>query len=212
MGKRVIRPEILDDLAPDDPRAVRSRRDLRWIDPLMGNSAWVVKQAARIGRTGDRLLDVGAGEGLLCRQLAKSRFPGSVTGVDRMPQPPHLPESIGWHQGDIFTAIPELGADIVAGTLILHHFTPEQLRELGKSLAGCRALIFSEPHRFGLPKLFGYALWPVIGEVTRHDLFVSIDAGFVRGELADQLGLDARWKIRESIDIRGALRLLAWRD
>lgn len=211
MGTRVIRPEILDDLAPDDPRAVRSRRDLRLIDPLMGNSAWVTAQAIRLGQAGDLLVDLGAGEGTLCRKLGQRGFRGSITAVDRAPRPAILPASIGWQSGDIFAELPLLGADIIAGTLILHHFTPEQLRELGKAMSGSRVLIFSEPHRFLLPKILGYALWPVLSEVTRHDLFVSIDAGFIRGELAHQLGLDERWQIQESLDIRGGLRFLAWR-
>jgi len=212
MGERIIRPEILDDLAPDDPRARRSRRDLRMIDPLMGNSAWIIAQAERLGRASDHLVDLGAGEGTLCRKLVQSGFGGSVSAVDRTSRPQDLPNSIRWNEGDLFTELPQLGADIVAGTLILHHFPEEQLAELGKAVASSRVLIFSEPHRFFLPKIFGYALWPVIGDVTRHDLFVSIDAGFIRGELADQLGLDQSWQVKESIDIRGALRFLAWRD
>ena len=36
--RRVI-AELLDELPPDDPRALRSRRDLRLINRIMGHSA-----------------------------------------------------------------------------------------------------------------------------------------------------------------------------
>ena len=37
--KRIIEPELLDTLPPDDPRAVRSRRDLRRVNAWMRNHA-----------------------------------------------------------------------------------------------------------------------------------------------------------------------------
>jgi hypothetical protein len=37
--KRLVQPEILDTLPPDDPRALRSRRDLRRVNAWMGNDA-----------------------------------------------------------------------------------------------------------------------------------------------------------------------------
>ena len=39
--KRVVKPEILDELDGSDPRAIRSRRDLRFINLLMGNERWI---------------------------------------------------------------------------------------------------------------------------------------------------------------------------
>jgi hypothetical protein len=52
---------------------------------------------------------------------------------------------------------------------------------------------------------------PFCGKVTRHDLHVSIDAGFVSGELSRLLGLES-WHVEESVDWRGSLRLLAWKE
>ena len=36
---RIVQPELLDELPPDDPRAMRSRRDLRRINAWMRNHA-----------------------------------------------------------------------------------------------------------------------------------------------------------------------------
>jgi hypothetical protein len=36
--KRIVQPEMLDTLPPDDPRALRSRRDLRRVNAWMGNA------------------------------------------------------------------------------------------------------------------------------------------------------------------------------
>src|SRR5690606_611777 len=40
---RVVLPEILDSLPPDDPRAIRSRGDLRRINRLMGSLGWLLR-------------------------------------------------------------------------------------------------------------------------------------------------------------------------
>ena len=41
--KRIIEPELLDTLPPDDPRAVRSRRDLRRVNAWMRNHAIMIR-------------------------------------------------------------------------------------------------------------------------------------------------------------------------
>ena len=55
--KRQIVPEILDSLSGDDPGALRSRRDLRLINFLMGNERWILKQNHYGG-----MIELGAGE------------------------------------------------------------------------------------------------------------------------------------------------------
>ena len=60
---RVIIPEILDSLNPADPRAIRSRRDLQWIDLYLGNSRWIVRQLKKPTSPLARIIEIGAGEG-----------------------------------------------------------------------------------------------------------------------------------------------------
>ena len=53
---------------------------------------------------------------------------------------------------------------------------------------------------------------PWLNRVTRHDMHVSIRGGFRRGEMGAVLGLDGGdWELRESVDFRGAVRLVARR-
>ena len=72
-------------------------------------------------------------------------------------------------------------------------------------------LLFVEPAREMLFRVLGYGLFPVVNAVTRHDLQVSIGAGFRRGELATMLGLDHSWQTRDTVTPLGAYRFEAWK-
>jgi 2-polyprenyl-3-methyl-5-hydroxy-6-metoxy-1,4-benzoquinol methylase len=206
--RRRVEPEILDGLPADDPEAVRSRRDLRRINVLMGNLAWM-QRAMRMLPEGcaGRLVEIGAGEGELLERV-RNDFE-SVRGVDLAPRPAGLSAEIGWIQGDVFEYLGE--GDVLAANLFLHHFEDERLRELGERMQEFKALCFSEPRRSRRAILEGYALVPFVNRVTRHDMMVSVRAGFVRGELRELLGLGAGWEVREEVSLLGACRLLAWR-
>jgi len=157
-----------------------------------------------------RLVELGAGDGGLCRKVV-GWFPSArITGLDLAPRPPDLPKTISWRQGDLLDNLPRCEGECVFGVMILHHFRDDQLGKLGETASGYRALCFCEPWRARFPHLLGLLIRPLCGSVTRHDLPASIDAGFVRGELPQALGLK-NWEIRESIDWRGSLRLLAWK-
>ena len=209
---RVILPEILDSLDPADPRAIRSRRDLRWIDLYLGNSRWIVSRLRNQTPAPGHILEIGAGEGGLCRKINAALSPATVTGLDLLGRPASLPGDIGWVSGDFFQTLPGLGADACVGSLILHHFPDRALRELRGSLRAFRALAFCEPLRARLPLVFSTLSSPFVGEVTRHDMPASIRAGFRPGELPALLGLDSKnWRITESCHWRGALRLIASR-
>src|SRR5690242_3441269 len=87
--RRVV-PEQLDELPPDDPRALRSRRDLRLVNRIMGHSALLARALERVGPgAAPRLVELGAGDGTLLLRLAKrlaSRWPNtSVTLLDMQP-------------------------------------------------------------------------------------------------------------------------------
>jgi SAM-dependent methyltransferase len=209
---RVITPEILDSLDPTDPRAIRSRADLRLIDWYLGNTRWLLRQLKAQSPALNRILDVGAGEGRLCCKIHESLPLASVTGLDLITRPQHLPNKIHWIQGDFFQNLREIDADACVGSLILHHFSNETLRELGQQLQSYRVIAFCEPLRSCVPLILSGLSSFAMSEVTRHDMPASIRAGFRRGELASLLGLDPRsWKIRESCDWRGSLRLIGSR-
>ncbi len=63
--KRRVEPELLDTLPPGDPRAVRSRQDLRRVNAWMGNPmimANALKKSAG-GNPVASILELGAGAG-----------------------------------------------------------------------------------------------------------------------------------------------------
>ena len=209
---RVIIPEILDSLNPSDPRAIRSRRDLRWIDLYLGNSRWIVRRLKKQTPPPAQIIEIGAGEGDLCRKVQTSLLSSTVTGLDLIQRPANLPSDIQWIGGDFFQTLPNIDADACIGSLILHHFSNEALRYLGARLQSFRSLTFCEPLRSRLPLFLSKLSCPFLSEVTRHDMPASIRAGFIPGELPALLSLDSKkWSIRESSHWRGALRLAAWR-
>jgi hypothetical protein len=206
--ERMVVPEILDHLPAADPEAVRSRRDLRFLDVLLGNSRWILA-ALKTQATKD-LGELGAGEGWLAQKLAETHQ--DVHAFDLAPRPPHLTDRVRWHQGDFFETFGGHAVETLVGALILHHFERPALERLGTVLCGCKRLIFVEPLRAYPALVLSSLLWPFLGRVTRHDMIVSIRAGFLPGELAECLGLGPDWKISETVSHPGTLRFSAWRD
>jgi hypothetical protein len=206
--RRVVVPEILDELAVDDPAAVASRADLRRIHFLMGNERWILRQVRSVPELAMRgIVEWGAGSGELLGALSRH---GPATGVDRAPRPPDLAAGVGWRQADVRAM--DLSGGVLVCSLFLHHFQGEDLRRLGSRMAGFDAVVAVEPWRSRLALTWGGLLHPVMSRVTRHDMPISIRAGFRRGELAEGLGLDpGRWDLVEEIDWRGGLRWLAQR-
>ena len=203
-------PEILDGLAPDDPEAVKSRRDLQRINRLMGNSAWMSQALEWAGeKTGGPIWELGAGDGVMLDPLVDAGW--EVTGGDLAERPGDLPEGIGWRQGDVFDVLGDGVEGGVAANLFLHHLSDEELEKLGGLVSKCQVLCFSEPWRSRWALLEGALLWPFVGRVTRHDMMVSIRAGFRTGELPTLLGLGDGWTIQEQCTKLGAYRLLAWK-
>jgi hypothetical protein len=96
--------------------------------------------------------------------------------------------------------------------LFLHHFENESLMTLGRWLKDCDVALFNEPDRARMPHFLGRLMHPWINHVTRHDMHVSIDAGFRPGEITAALEMKpSHWKIEETSSWRGGRRVLAWR-
>jgi hypothetical protein len=213
MKTRVVRPEILDRLPADDPLANRSRRDLRRINFLMGNERWILRSVGSFPAAASRgIVEIGAGGGALVSKLA-ARFPNApLTACDLVPRPAALDGRVAWREGDILCGEAALGGGILVANLFLHHFDGDRLGLLGKLSDGFDVVVFSEPDRGILPHALGFLMWPFINRVTRHDMHVSIHAGFATGEMPQLLGLDpAKWRFEETSTWRGARRVIGWR-
>ncbi len=213
VSARVVIPEWLDHLPADDPAVVRSRRDLRRINALMGNERWICRQIRKFHEPLSRgICEIGAGQGDLCARLAAMLPTAAVTALDLAPRPATLDPRIRWLRGDVFTMPPPAPGGVVIANLFLHHFEGRPLQALGRWMDDAGVLIFNEPDRSRFPHFLGGLLHPFINPVTRHDMHVSIRAGFAPGEIAVLLGLDpGRWQIHETSTCRGSRRVIAWR-
>ncbi len=204
--RRNVEPELLDHLDFHDPKAKRSRKDLRMINALMGNHRWIEKQLREVSFSQGGIVEIGAGDAGLALKLTKY---APVQAVDLMPAPQQLGDSLIWHSGDLFDLLPRLEGDVLVANLFLHHFEREQLETIAALAESFDTLVFCEPWRSRIGHMLGGFLWPFINSVTRHDMHVSITAGFQKGELASIFGSSWQWK--EEIHPFGALHSIAKR-
>jgi hypothetical protein len=213
--ERIVLPELLDVLPPQDQSALRSRRDLRRLNAWMGHPrvmACVLKdnlpdQDAR------HIVELGAGDGHFLLSVAKrlqGQWPDAqATLVDRLdvldPQTRGHFNHLGWH---VRTEIAEASewlrqasppAAAVISNLFFHQFQTEQLAELLRLAArSSRVVIALEPRRFGLSRLCVPLMWLIgCGPVTRHDGRISVRAGFAGGELSTLWPDKKNWELVE---------------
>ncbi len=201
--QRIVKPEILDELDPSDPIALRSRNDLRLINGFMRGEGWILSELAELDF--QRVIELGAGEGVLANKI-QNQFPEKeVVALDFIKKPELVSEGVRWIEGDLLEYEHFSEGDVVVANLFLHHLQDEQLMQLGEKLSKVKAVLFAEPHRAQTPKIMGRCLYPLINEVTRHDMMVSIEAGFRRGELGDLLREGFHWE--ESLSVFGGIRV-----
>jgi hypothetical protein len=212
---RKVLPEILDSLPPEDIAAQRSRKELRWINSIMGNHRWICRVlASRIGPE-MRLLELGAGDGMLARRawMAGVLPPNQWTALDLSPAPQDWPCEAVWRQADLFSLESLPDAEVVVANLFLHHFEDVQLGVLATRLpANCRLFVACEPARRRRHLLQGQLLSSLarLSAVTHHDMLVSIRAGFMGNELVQALGM-LGWHSKVELTALGAYRMIAWR-
>jgi hypothetical protein len=209
---RIVQPELLDTLPPDDPRAIRSRRDLRCVNAWMRNH--VIMSGALKNNSNDlvpeHIIELGAGDGDFLLQVAKQISPRwtnmNVALLDRQnivpPQTLVAFASIGWRAeagvGDVFDW-PQAPAQIVIANLFLHHFEDARLAGLLRTISQrAKLFIAIEPHRFRYAYPCGRLLWLIgCNAVTRHDAEVSVRAGFIRRELSALWPDNQNWQLTE---------------
>jgi hypothetical protein len=214
--ERIVLPELLDVLPPQDQSALRSRRDLRRLNAWMGHPRVMARVLQNnLMDQGDRqIVELGAGDGHFLLSVARrlrGQWPGAkATLVDRLdvldPQTREHFNRLGWHvHAEIAEASEWLrqasppAAAAVISNLFLHQFHPEQLAELLR-LAACssRVVIALEPRRSWLLRLCGRLLWLIgCGPVTCHDGRISIRAGFAGSELSALWPDKKNWELVE---------------
>jgi phospholipid N-methyltransferase len=213
---RIVEPELLDELPPKDPHALRSRRDLRLLNFGMGHPP--IMAASLLENlpesSAPRIVELGAGDGhflLAVVQRLRSKWPAAeATLVDRLDSfNPVIGErfkSAGWQvRTEIKTAIewlrqaPTDAADAIVCNLFLHQFKTEELAEMLRLAAmRTRLLVAVEPRRLRRSRLTGRLLWLIgCNHVTRHDAAKSIRAGFDQRELSDLWPDKQNWSLTE---------------
>jgi len=210
MHARMLEPEWLDELPPQDLRAVRSRADLRRVNWLMGNARLISSALRSHIKEGSRIADLGSGDGHLMLAIARRlRRPAvELTLVDRAPvvSDATLAEfgALGWRvrvvARDALAFLREEPIEVVVANLFLHHLDAEALRQLFKLCSERARLVAAcEPRRSQLALLGCRLMWFIgANDVTRHDAVVSVRAGFTGRELS------ALWPATWTLDERSA--------
>jgi Methyltransferase domain len=210
---RRLEPEWLDHLPADDPRAMRSRRDLTRVNRFMGNAgrmaAALVKHAPSAPRT---IVDLGAGDGqfmlAVARRLAPRWSGVTVVLLDQQNIVSLATRAgfakLGWRveptSADVFSFLAQArAADIVTANLFLHHFVDEQLTRLFAQVARMATLMVAcEPRRSKLVIEASRLLWLAgCNDVSVHDAVVSARAGFSGRELSALWPRDPPWQLQE---------------
>ena len=214
--KRLLEPELLDELPADHPAAIRSRRDLRRVNWWMGNARWI-SQTIREQMTTppSRILELGAGDGTLMLEVARRVAPHWNTPVELflLDRQYLLSEKtraafheLGWKakviQMDLADWIQHpqpADCGLIVANLFLHHFVEDQLRSLFRAISStAAAFIAMEPKRWGVSLASTRLLWLIgCNYVTRHDARVSVRAGFQGHELSPLWPDNPPWLLRE---------------
>lgn len=200
--ERRVTPERLDNLPPDDPLALRSRRDLQRVHRAMRSVSILKHAMTRLPRAAPlrSILELGAGDGTLLLRFAQAlqpRWTGvDLTFLDRQDLISGAVREafrrLNWRVTVICTDALEWARsepvehyDLCITTLFLHHFDSMDLGVLlGAVAARSEAFIACEPRRDGVARL-GSRLIGLLcaNEVTREDGVKSVAAGFAGREL-----------------------------
>ena len=213
---RRVEAELLDDLPAGDPRAQRSRDDLRRLHRAMGTLSIATRalDSASMNLPPRNILELGAGDGSMMLRLAQrraARWPGvKVTLLDRLDlvEAPILSglKDAGWTADvvsmDVFEwlARPSIARwDIIFANLFMHHFSPDALDRLLLMIAARSRVFFCcEPRRSTLPLAASHLVGMLgAGPVTRTDAVLSVHAGFSGQELSARWPDRQAWRLRE---------------
>ena len=216
LTERVVGPELLDELPVQDPRALRSRRDLRRGNTWLRHPR-IMARTLQEGFSIHRPLEItelGAGDGHFLWRVAcrlRRQWPAAeATLVDRLDALDPLMRNrfslLGWRiQAEVADATewlrraPPKANGVILCNLFLHQLRAEQLAELFCLAArSARVVIALEPRRVWWTYVYSHLLWMNgSGPITRHDGPISIRAGFTGRELSAFWPDDGGWQLVE---------------
>jgi hypothetical protein len=213
---RRVEHELLDALAADDPRAQRSRADLRRIHRAMATLPILLRALDRgtQGVVPRSILELGAGDGSLMLRVAQQRAPHwpdvRVTLLDRLNLVgPHTLDGmreVGWAPRllamDVFDWLrgrDRAHWDVVVANLFVHHFSSAELARLFAGIAArTRVFVCCEPRRSAVALAGSHVIGLLgAGPVTRRDAVTSVHAGFRAQELSNLWPGRQDWVLNE---------------
>ena len=195
--------ELMDDPNVPEELLAEAMSDLRTVNRWLGGHSVTLQGLKPLlhspANTPCHILDVGCGNGEFLRHLARychnNDIPVRLTGWDLNSK--HIAsakvmsaglDELRFEQRDILhpNALPEADTIMVCN-LFLHHFSDDQIKGLLESWkhAGCKAIIINDLHRnplaYYLFQLFGLIFMK--SRIAKHDGRISIQRGFVKGDL-----------------------------
>ncbi len=210
---RHVEPEWLDVLAADDPRAQRSRGDLRRVNAVMRHAGLMARLLAARPEPPRTLLDLGSGDGTLMLAVARrltSRWSNvTVLLLDRQelvsPATRRRFTALGWRAEPVAADLIEYldrnatTVDAISANLVLHHFDTAELSLLLRLVAQhTRYFVACETRRARHALILSRMLWTIgCNDVTRHDAPASVRAGFRGAELTALWPDRANWQLHE---------------
>jgi len=211
---RIVEPELLDQLSPDDPRAIKCRRDLKRANTLMMHP-FIMARTLRQHWGGDSprvLVDLGSGDGTFVLRVAQrlSRHWRNVHAI-LLDQRAVVSEetragfaALNWtvepvrtHVLDFFNQLRTEPVDIVTANLFLHHLQDQELeRLLAQAASSTKLFVACELQRTKLVREIGRMQWLIGGgDVICYDGVVSTRASF-RGQ-----EISALWPRQDGWDL-----------
>jgi hypothetical protein len=213
---RNVEREWLDVLQSDDPRAIRSRNDLKRINACMLQSAIMARSLTDICRqnTPRTLLDLGSGDGTfmlrVARRLASHWQNVTVILLDRQnvvsAETLNQFRAFRWNAepvaADVFDYLKQSSpsaVDVMTANLFLHHFPRGELTQLlALAAQRSRVLVACEPRRAAFALVASRLLWAIgCGGVARHDAEISVRAGFKGQEISAAWPEEPDWELKE---------------
>lgn len=212
---RVVEPEILDQLPPDDPRALRARRDLRRVNALMLQDLIIARTLLKYCATKPRVLvDLGSGDGTFMLRVARRLAPRwhnveliIVDQHDAVADETRAAfAALNWkvnvEVANVFEFLEQAhrsDIDVITANMFLHHFPePDLVRLLAKTAQVTPLFVVGELRRTKFVREAGRHMWLLGGgDVICYDGRVSARAAFIGKELSALWPQNGAWQTYE---------------